>query len=717
MSYIINNTNPFVSVKLTEKGREQLALGQLNFSFWSIGDSEINYGREAIVDANPTDVTLSASSKVLRPVDRQPNIKYFIRPSSSATQYQNIDASNMNVIKAVVNNEADERGFFTNNLTAYTTDLSTTLTPYNETISDSILSGGTSLVLTSTSDISEGDILLIKPSNDTLGSLSGDNTTSAIPNLWFKVQSISANTITVDRNLPNYSAFTASTNVIVYRGGEIYNSISTGTTTSYWDSGTLSFNSNVDITCTDVPVWNMNNIWCENMAGMSASTIYEDFTKFGSYQYLGLKNPYLEYLCENSASTVNFNCNGPGISYPDDVTKSISVIHYTNNAISNLYGEFFFVDATNDKMVIVSTPNMMYHRRGYATGSGTTMGMKFIASGATQLIGTSEIQYINLIEHPDYISSANTTPLVVGKVLPQYKMIIFDDDEIVAAMSYKSNRNWTLPPLAANIIAPSGGTSTGVLSPNKTIYLTYSLENSNSTGLTSSLPCQEYVKVTNNTSVGKDIAFRIESTDLLPYMRKIEEPDYDGYGFYADTYKLLYQIVDDSTSRPDPSAWKSYDFTSTAITSTVGGTINPVLLENQTPGSVDCGVSTGFVLDLIKDSGSTTFELYSLLNMAPNNQPSYLQFGDERFFYGNIETFIGATIYKTIFDIRVNATQFDTTTNPTRSTVSTTNPPLIRVTDVGVYDSNQNLVCIGKLSTPVKLVPGNTIMLELSLDF
>jgi hypothetical protein len=716
MSYIINNTDPFVSVKLTEKGRERLALGQLNFAFWSIGDSEINYGREAIVDANPTDVTLSASSKVLRPVDRQPNIKYFITPINSTTQYQNIDSSNLNVVKAVVNNAADERGFFTNNTTSYTTNLSSSLTPYSQAINGATLSGGTSLTLTSTSGVTVGDFILLKPSNDILGSLAINESTSAIPNLWFKAQNVVGNVVTVDRNLPNYSAFTATSSVIIYKGGEVYESIATGNTTAYWDSGTLSFNSSVNVSCNDVPVWNMNNVWCENMAGMSANTAYEDYTKFGSYQYLGTKNPYFEYLCENSATTINFNCNGPGISYPDDVSKSISIIHYTNNAISSVYGEFFYVDATNDKIVKVSVPNMMYHRRGFATGSGTTMGMVFIASGATQLIGTSDIQYIDLIEHPDYIA-AGETPMVVGKVFPQYKMIVFDDDEIVAAMSYKSNRNWTLPPLAANIIAPSGGTSTGVLEPNQTIYLTYSLENTAVTGLTSSLPCQYYVKVTNNTSVAKDIAFRIAATDLLPYMRKIEEVGYDGYGFYANKFKLLYQIVDDSTARPNASDWKSYDFTSTGITTTTNATIDPVLLESQTPGSVDCGISTGFVLDLIKDSGSTSFDLYSLLNMAPTNQPTYLQFGDERFFYGNLQTFIGATIYKTIFDIRINGAQFNTTTNPTRSTDLTTNPPTIRVTDVGIYDSSQNLVCIGKLSTPVKLTAGNTIMLELSLDF
>ena len=60
MSYIINSTSPFVSIKLTEKGREQLASGKLTYSFWGIGDSELNYNREEVVDANPTDITLSA---------------------------------------------------------------------------------------------------------------------------------------------------------------------------------------------------------------------------------------------------------------------------------------------------------------------------------------------------------------------------------------------------------------------------------------------------------------------------------------------------------------------------------------------------------------------------------------------------------------------------------------------------------------------------------
>ena len=99
MSYIIKNSNPLVSIKLTEIGRQQLALGALNFTSWAIGDSELNYTREAIVDANPNDITLSATSMILRPVDEQPNIKSFIYPSTSTTTYQPITPSNINVIQ------------------------------------------------------------------------------------------------------------------------------------------------------------------------------------------------------------------------------------------------------------------------------------------------------------------------------------------------------------------------------------------------------------------------------------------------------------------------------------------------------------------------------------------------------------------------------------------------------------------------------------------
>ena len=711
MSYIINNTNPFVSIKLTETGRQQLALGQLTFSYWGIGDSEINYGREAIVDANQSDVTLSASSRILRPFDQQPKLKSYIT-QADLNPYQELNDSNKNVIKAIVNNQAEERGFFNSYGGVYTTLTGNTYTPYVQSLSNVKLTGGTQLSLSATSAFTVGDILLLKVGTTASSGVTATENTRALPNLWYKIQGITSTNVTLDRNLPNYSAQSVNSQVIVYRGGEVYNTIATGTTTAYWDSGTLSFQANDNITCHDVPVWNMNNVWSENPAGITGTT-YEDYTKFGSYQFLGVKNPYFEYLptIDLTSTTINY-CNTVGTSYLDTVNKAISVVHFTNNSISNLYGEYLYIDNSNGKTTEVYLPDLMYHRSNYSTASGKTQGMKFIASGITKTIGNSNIQYVDLIEDSTMISPA-LTPISVGRVFPQLKIIVFDNDEIVAALSYKSNRNWTLPELAATLSAPSGGTSTGVLQVNQTMYLTYSLENNGTTsGLTSSLPCQTYVKITNTTSGPKDVAFRLIGTDHLPYMRKIESAGYDGLGFHAHQFKLMYQIVDDAEIRPDSGAWKAYDFTSTAITTTAGQTIDPKLLQNQTP------TVNGFVLDLIKANASSTFDITQMLNMPLNNtQAQNLQFGDERFFYGNINAYIGATIYKTIFDLRIFAGNFDTTSNPTRSKDLSTNPANIRISEVGIYDVNKNLVCIGKISSPVALLPGTTIMLELSMDF
>jgi len=713
MSYIINSTNPFISLKVTSLGREKLAQGLLNFSFWGIGDSELNYNREGIID--PLDITLSATSKIMKPFDIQPNIKSFITPSLATTPFQSMTPANLNVIKAIVNNEAVERGFFSVSGDVYTTLTANTYSPYTEIINTSSISGGTTFNLVSTSQFSVGDLVLIKLTNNTIGNIIPNENDRAVPNLWFKINSKTSTSVTLDRNLPNFSGFSTTSEVIIYRGGEVYDTIATGNTTAYWDSGTLSFDSASNVTCHDVPVWNMNNVWCEDLAGVTGLTttkLYEDYTKFGSFPYLGTKNPYLEYVCASETGD-GVDCALPGVSVIDGVSKSVSIIHFTNNSISSLYGEFLFIDTTNSKTLRIQLPDLMYHRRNASTASGTSMGMTFVATGSTNLVGTSDIEYVNLIEDPSLISSAST-PMVIGRVYPQLKTIVIHDDEIVAALSYKSNRNWTLPALSADLASPSGGTSTGLLGINETMYLTYSLENNSLTGLTSSLPNQKYIKITNNTSSAKDIAFKISGTDLLPYMRKLEAIDYDGYGFYANKFKLVYQIVSASTTtvdiRPDAGSWKVYDFTTTALTTTSTGTIDPKLLENQSP------ITNGFILNKINDATSTTFSLVNLINYAATNSPSSLQFGDEKFFYGNLTTFIGATIYKTIFDLTISSSQFTDTTNPTRSKDLTTLPPNIKVSEVGIYDADKNLVCIGKLSTPVEL-DGSTIMLELSLDF
>lgn len=719
MSYIINNTSAFVNIKLTETGRQKLAQGQLNFTSWGIGDSEINYDREEIYDlpTSTTDVSLSGSSRILRPVDRQPDIKSYITANSNNNNNLNLlNSSQISTIKAIVNNEAKDRGFFSGDGTTHITYTSSTYSQGTSTVV--ALSGGKTLVIGTGATFNIGDYILLKVGNDTVGSLSLNQNTTPVPNLWYKIEQITgvgaSKSAILDRELPSNGASSATSQILIYPGGEVYSAFGFETTTPYWNSNTLDFAGCCDVSCGDVPIWNQNAVWCENLAGMTGTSVYsgiaatpnESFEKFGSNDYLGQKYPYFEVDCVGD-KIGNDICANPGESVIDDAKKSISILHYTNNTISNYYGEFFFIDGASNKTLSLQLPDLMYHRRDYSTESGTTMGMKFIATGVTKFVGTSDLEYVDLIEDPSLVSG---TEKVVGRVFPQLKTVIFEDDEIIAATSYKSNRNWTLPALKAKLSAPSGGITAGVLATNKTMYITYTFENTSGVGLTTTLPSQYYAKIENNTSSTKDIEFNIENIDLLPYMRKEEKSGYDGMGFSAKEFKVLYQIVENSDDRPLSNAWKVHNFTSTAITTVANQTIDPKLLEIQNP------TTNGFLIDATVSGSSTTFSIIDSLEMATNSSPEKLQFGDERFFYGNLETYIGATIFKTVFNINLSADDFKTTENPSRPN-SLANPPDIRVTEIGIYDDDNSLVMIGKLSKPVKLSSGNTVMLELSIDF
>jgi hypothetical protein len=72
-----------------------------------------------------------------------------------------------------------------------------------------------------------------------------------------------------------------------------------------------------------------------------------------------------------------------------------------------------------------------------------------------------------------------------------------------------------------------------------------------------------------------------------------------------------------------------------------------------------------------------------------------LNFGDEYYFYGNLETDISATIYEMKYLINLGRNQFTDTSNPTwtKGTKS-------YVTEIGLYDSNKDLIVISKLQSP-----------------
>jgi hypothetical protein len=74
-----------------------------------------------------------------------------------------------------------------------------------------------------------------------------------------------------------------------------------------------------------------------------------------------------------------------------------------------------------------------------------------------------------------------------------------------------------------------------------------------------------------------------------------------------------------------------------------------------------------------------------------------LNFGDEYYFYGNIETEIQATIYEMRWLCNLSQNQFLTPSNPTWTEGTTS-----YVSEIGLYDSERDLVAISKLQSPIQ---------------
>lgn len=696
MSYIIENKTPLIQTKLTAKGRELLAKGQLDYKYWSIGDSEIDY---RWVENIP-----SGDQIVLKPKDFQPTHKTYLSKNNCNILFE-LTPAEKQVVECCINNEAIERGFFSGVTDSFAFLTGDTYIVNSGTVLLSQMNGTFNINI-GTTDFSDGDYILFQIAKPQTGVLSLNSTQPAILYLWYKIKKQPLSTIIeLDRTLPFFSfvpqANNTPVNFVIYKGGEsIMEFYGLPTSTPYWDSETLQFISQCDVSTGDVRVLNFNAVWNENMAGWDYTK--ESFEYFGSFEYVGQKE-YLDYNKDCVEIVQVIDCEDKLLSVDDDYVKGIGVIHFTNLHISNEYGEKFHIDHNSGKYFYLYMPTIMWHRRYFAggTGLGNLIGMNFRSNGDLKTLSGTTIEYYDLVDDPNMTISGET--VVVGRVFPQLKIVAIHDEELLAAMSYKSSRNFTLPKLKGRMILPQGGQYTGVLSRGKTMYMTYVLEADN--GLQYFLPHQKYIKFINNTKIDRDIEFSLESVNMLPYMRQYEQGGYDGLGFYAHRFKILCQIVDNSQDRPNPENWIAVNFTTQAITNANGFTVNPKQFEKQ-----DSAV-TGFILNKPKYNSGSIYTIQGM-NLPEKNCSEELNFGDERFFFGNVKCFIGACVYRSVFKLNIKQADFKATSNPTWEDGES-----LFFDEVGIYNSNQQLVMISKLSRPVKLKENSQFAIELSMDF
>ena len=719
MSYIIKNTSGLINTRLTDVGRRNISQGNFSISYFQIGDSEVSYSAATnynIVNNNILMPAFNAQNDTGSPQSNKQNIKYpyYVQGNRGGTYgIPFLD----NKIQPVYNS-AGPKGFFVTggtqgNWTAQTSSAYTVTSNY--WVDMTTLTGQTTVeieldpafcAITSGTPSINDYVTLIFDGNGGCGDF------GSYPILTYRIQDIDPTTgttattvftLTLDRSLPDYSSIAVNGNMaraLIYPSGmtQLYDTI---TPAPYWQTDTLNFESPCDITNREnTVIWNMNIPWSVNPAGLFSSQ-YESYNSYGSVSYLGTKE-YLGYQTESAQTDTSlvyyYNSFDEQVVVTPKEQKAIGIIHYTNQDIDNVYGEKFSTvpydpQNPNDDIGLarhfkLTLPTLMWHK-----SSGSSIGETFYIDPAgydlckpyyiksTENIDMNDpgIRYFHLWDtNPDSNGNLNR----VGKVFPDQEIVIIDDEEIIAAMSYKANRNWTLTAPKLSLITPNtcitGQDSTGILSNDiQRMWITYRLD---STGFTDSLHCNYYSLIqgpsTGCTIESQNVAVRFGNE--FPFL---SEGALSGYS--ANSFKILCQIVSGNT-QPSPTAWKEIDFTSEISGTSVNGYLTVSGLTGNT-----------FQITNTLYSSAPTYNLANYIDIPENGYPEILNFGDEYYFYGNLETDITATIYEMRYLINLGRNQFTNTSNPTWLSGTTS-----YVTEIGLYDSNYDLIVISKLQSP-----------------
>jgi hypothetical protein len=745
MAYIIKNTAGLINTRLTDVGRRYLSQGNFDIAYFQIGDSEVSYTalKTASPAYNQTNNNIlmpafNAQNDTSSPQTNKQNVKYpyYVQGSNGGTY----GIPYMDSIVQPIYNSAGVKGFFMTGGTPGNWNVQTssgyTITS-NYQVDMGSLIGQTIINITldmlicspTTGTPSIGDIVTII--YDGNGSCSDVKTFSI---LTYKIQDLNPSTgtsgtttwaVTLDRAVPNFTGKVLGgemARVLVYpsKMTVIYDSI---TPEPYWETDAFNFESPCDISQREnTPIWNMNIPWTESPAGIQ-SNYYEDFTKYGSVSYIGTKE-YIGYNNDSGqtdTSTVNYyNSYNEQIIVPPKNQKAIAIIHYTNQDIDNVYGEKFATtpfDPNNPtdntglaKHFKLTIPTLMWHK-----SSGTSIGQTFwidppgtIDFCVPQYIKSTEnldmndpgIRYYQLWDNnPNTDGSLNR----VGKVFPDQEIVVIDDEEIIAAMSYKSNRNWTLPAPKLSLLTPNvcsnSNTSSNPLVTNtlQNVWVTYRFD---STEFTESLHCNYYSNITSdyNSNSCKDdnsipgfgilsdpknvaVRFGPEFKFLNQPLNTYTSADLSGYS--ANSMKLLVQVVNGDT-KPLPNLWKEIDVTSEISGSLINGYI-----------TMSGITGTTFQIDQTMYNNAPIYDLASYIDIPENGQTDYLNFGDEYYFYGNLETDISATIYEMKYLVNLNRNQFTNTSNPTWMSGTTS-----YVTEIGLYNNQKDLMVVSKLQSP-----------------
>lgn len=408
MSFINKNEPTVLNIKLTSYARRMMSEGKLDFKYISLGDSEIDYN--IVRDG----IDFSEIS-ILAPVDTPPRQLSYLKDSDDSQELKILYG--IPSTESLVKRKASDSGFFTKENDTYS---------YNPTIFKQVdcrvdmsgTSGDVMKVIQNDNygandyEPEVGDYLIVRwgSSQNTTPLLVNDK--EPLPVLVYRVMekisgSISGNNLLlrVDRDVPKYSnSLQKNIGCLFFNYEDVYYDYNPAT---YLNDSVFAFFENTQYPPIRYMFWNMSLLFTNEIEGVK--DIHKKFRSFNT---------------AHTASFVRYIQN----HIPE--LDRLGVIHYSNDSISNDYGEELYKDSP-----VLVLPTIMWDK-----SQTSSMGLKIYASDIEKRLNNGDV---GLDLHYRDLSDGNG--IRIGKLFNTLKMFVIEHPDLIFALSYKGNRSWTLP--------------------------------------------------------------------------------------------------------------------------------------------------------------------------------------------------------------------------------------------------------------------------------
>jgi hypothetical protein len=626
MSFLNSNSTMFISARLTNIGKKLISKGNFVIKYFQIGDSEYDYSNELI-----------KTQKVFNSFDFEYGVKYPYKNIDNKNYGQVIEESQTKTVRQVVPSTGivtEYKKFDENNGDGIFVNC------YSETSNFTKLNGTNEIEVNNLNYFNKNDIITII-FNDFGGMDSKVSmVTKNLNNISFKIVEIVENKLILDRSLPYLANLKGSIRILLNSPHE----------KNTWKCSIVS-----------------------NQNDFTSIKEYLGYTTNDSQVFVDDKNNILDYP---TSFVDSFNDK---ILVSPNEQKQIAILYLSD--IKNKNGSYISYDSksiksklayNNDGELITDTeyfeifiPFIFYHKN------------------------TSEIPgaIFKMDRHNFYVKSLKNDDFKlmfrylvdekgnkIGKVFPHKQIVIFDDQEIVNLLNYKTNRKYSLP---SPKVSTSITTNEFFDYKKEDVWITYNLKNEIFDGE----PCGYVKKVTAEYNSNINIEFGKNTfTSLKTNLNEIKN------GYIADKFEILIQVTEKNKT-PNRFNWKSIDLTSQIENHKVGEYISE---ENLT--------SQKFIIDKNLYEKSKQIELNDL------------SINEEFVFPGNIKLVLASDIEEMRILINTPHNNFNESQNPTYQEGQQK-----KVTEIALLNEEKETLIMAKMAVPVTRDGSQTFVVK--LDF